>query len=57
MQLDEYFMVYVLLVLERMALPTVMCCVAFIFVMFLILLGIWEELPCSEWSDAFLPCW
>jgi hypothetical protein len=33
MQLDESFMVYVLLVPGRMALPTILCCVAFIFVM------------------------
>jgi hypothetical protein len=46
MQYDESFMVYALLVLGRMALPTILCCVAFIFVMFLILLGIWEALPC-----------
>ncbi len=32
MQLDESFMVYVLLVLGRMALPTILCCAAFIFV-------------------------
>jgi hypothetical protein len=47
-------MVYALLVLGRMALPTILCCVVFIFVMSLILLGIWEALPCAEWSDAFL---
>jgi hypothetical protein len=42
MQLAESFMVYALLVLARMALPTILCCGAFIFVMSLILLGIWE---------------
>ncbi len=46
-------MVYALLVLGRMALHTILCCFAFIFVMSLILLSIWEESPCSEWSDAF----
>jgi hypothetical protein len=56
MQLDESFMVYALLDPGRMALPTILCCVAFIFVMLLILLGIWVALPCSEWSDAFLSC-
>jgi hypothetical protein len=35
-----------------MALPIILCCVAFIFVMSLILLGVWEALPCAEWSDA-----
>ncbi len=33
MQLDESFMVYALLVPGRMALPSILCCVAFIFVM------------------------
>jgi hypothetical protein len=33
MQLDASFMVYALLVLGRMALPTILCCVAFIIVM------------------------
>jgi hypothetical protein len=33
MHLAENFMVYALLVPGRMALPTVLCCVAFIFVM------------------------
>jgi hypothetical protein len=32
MHLAENFMVYALLVPERMALPTILCCVAFIFV-------------------------
>jgi hypothetical protein len=49
-------MVYALLILGRMVLPTILCCVAFIFVMSLILLGIWDALPCAEWSDAFLSC-
>ncbi len=31
-----------------MALPIILCCVAIIFVMSLILLGIWEALPCAE---------
>jgi hypothetical protein len=31
MHLAENFMVYALLVPERMALPTILCCVAFIF--------------------------
>jgi hypothetical protein len=53
MQLDEIFMVYSLLVPGRMVFPNILCCVAFIFVMSLILLGIWEALACSEWSDAF----
>jgi hypothetical protein len=44
-------MIYTLLVLGRMALPTILCCVAFIFVMSHILLGIWEALPCAEWYD------
>jgi hypothetical protein len=48
--------VFALLVPGRMPLPTILCCVGFIFVMSLILLGIWEALPCSEWSDAFLLC-
>ncbi len=39
-----------------MALPIILCCVAFIFVMSLILLGIWEALPCAEWSGAFQSC-
>jgi hypothetical protein len=56
MQLDESFMVYALLVPGRMALPTILSCVAFILVMSLILVGIWEALPGSEWSDAFLFC-
>jgi hypothetical protein len=56
MQLDESFMVYALLVSGRMALPTILCCVAFIFEMSVIFLGIWEALPCSEWSDALLSC-
>jgi hypothetical protein len=47
-------MVYALLVSGRMALPTILCCIALIFVMSLILSGIWEALPCFEWSDAFL---
>jgi hypothetical protein len=33
MHLAENFMVYALLVPERMALPTILCCVAFVFVM------------------------
>jgi hypothetical protein len=33
MQLDESFMVYALLVPGRMALPIILCCVAFTFVM------------------------
>jgi hypothetical protein len=33
MQLDESLMVYALLVSGRMALSTILCCVAFIFVM------------------------
>jgi hypothetical protein len=33
MHLAENFMVYALLVPRRMALPTILCCVAFIFVM------------------------
>jgi hypothetical protein len=33
MHLAENFMVYALLVSRRMALPTILCCVAFIFVM------------------------
>jgi hypothetical protein len=33
MHLAENFMVYPLLVLGRMALPTILCCVAFNFVM------------------------
>jgi hypothetical protein len=49
-------MVHGLLVPGRMALPSILCCVAFIFVMSLILLGIYEALPCFEWSDAFLSC-
>jgi hypothetical protein len=56
MQLDESFVVYALQISGRMVLPTILCCVAFIFVMSLILLGIWEALPCSEWSDTFLFC-
>ncbi len=38
-----------LLVPGRMALPIILCCVAFILVMPLILLGIWEALLCVEW--------
>jgi hypothetical protein len=56
MHLAENFIVDALLVSGRIALPTILCCVAFIFVMSLILLGIWEALPCAEWSDAFLSC-
>jgi hypothetical protein len=33
MQLDESFMVYTLLVPGRVALPSILCCVDFIFVM------------------------
>jgi hypothetical protein len=47
MYLAENFMVDTLLVPRKMALPTILCCVAFIFVMTLILLGIWEALPCA----------
>jgi hypothetical protein len=36
MHLAENFMVYALLVPGRMALPTILCCVAFIFVMSLL---------------------
>jgi hypothetical protein len=32
----------------------VLCCLHLCDV--LILLGIWEALPCVEWSDAFLSC-
>jgi hypothetical protein len=42
MQYNESFMVYALLVLGRMALPST------IFVTSLILLGIWEALPCAS---------
>jgi hypothetical protein len=56
MHLVENFMVDALLVPGRMALPIILCCVAFIIVMSLIRLGIWEALPCVEWSDAFLSC-
>jgi hypothetical protein len=35
MHLAENFMVYAFLVPGRMAFPTILCCVAFIFVMFL----------------------
>jgi hypothetical protein len=54
MCIAENFMVDALLVQGRMALPIILCCVAFIILMSLILLGIWEALPCVEWSDAFL---
>jgi hypothetical protein len=56
MHIAENFMVDALLVPGRMALPIILHCVAFIIVMSLILLGIWEALPCVEWSDAFLSC-
>jgi hypothetical protein len=54
MHIAKNFMVDALLVPGRMVLPIILCCVAFIIVMSLILLGIWEALPCAEWSDAFL---
>jgi hypothetical protein len=57
MHLAENFMVDALLVSGRMALPTILYWhVAFIFVMSLTFLGVWEALPCAEWSDAFLSC-
>ncbi len=38
-----------------MALPIILCLLPS-SVMSLILSGIWEALPCAEWSDAFLSC-
>jgi hypothetical protein len=56
MHIAENFVVDDLLVPGRMVLPIILCCAAFIIVMSLTLSGIWEALPCVEWSDGFLSC-
>jgi hypothetical protein len=56
MHIAENFMVNALLVPGKMAFPIILFCAAFIMVMSVTLLGIWEALPCVEWSDAFLSC-